>query len=258
MAGAAAPATAGAAGTWKPESYLASPLREATGPSIAVATNGGAVAGWQANQGDFGSVDVFLTARAAGTTAPFATGGTQQHVDSAKAHGEGDMGVVTAVNPSGKAVVAWVQATYTGNFRVQAVVRAAGASTFGAVQTLTAEGEDAAVPAVAMNAAGAAVLVWRRHETATESWQVQGAALSDAGTTFSALNGGGNISDEPDDNSDFFVSPRARGDRAVRRGGRHLGLDGRLSPARRPLGTPRRGRGRLRRAARSRRGHAGT
>jgi hypothetical protein len=117
------------------------------------------------------------------------------------------MGVVTAVNPAGKAIVAWVQATYTGNYRVQAVVRAAGASTFGAVQTLTAEGEDAAVPAVAMNAAGAAVLVWRRHETATESWQVQGAALSDAGTTFSALNGGGNISDEPDDNSDFFVSP---------------------------------------------------
>jgi hypothetical protein len=207
MVGAAlVPAAAGAAGTWNAESYLASPLREATGPSIAVTTNGAAVAGWQANQGEFGSVDVFLTSRASGT-APFATGGTQQHVDSAKAHGEGDMGVVTAVNPSGKAVVAWVQATYTGNFRVQAVVRAAGASTFGPVQTLTAEGEDAAVPAVAMNAAGATVLVWRRHETATESWQVQGAALSDADTTFSTLNGGGNISDEPDDNSDFFVSP---------------------------------------------------
>jgi hypothetical protein len=203
---AAAPATAGAAGTWNPESYLASPLREASGPSIAVATNGGAVAGWQAAQGQFNSVDAFLTARASGT-APFATGGTQQHVDSAKAHGEGDMGVVTAVNPSGKAIVAWVQATYTGNFRVQAVVRAAGASAFGPVQTLTAEGEDAAVPAVTMNAAGSAVLVWRRHETATESWQVQGAMLTDAGTTFGALDGGGNISDEPDDNSDFFVSP---------------------------------------------------
>jgi hypothetical protein len=203
----AVPATAGAAGTWNPESYLASPLREATGPSIAVTTNGAAVAGWQANQGDFGSVDVFLTARAPGT-APFATGGTQQHVDSPKAHGEGDMGVVTAVNASGKAIVAWVQATYTGNFRVQAVVRAAGATTFGAVQTLTAEGEDAAVPAVAMNAAGAAVLVWRRHEAATQSWQVQGAALSDAGTTFSALNGGGNISSEPDDG--FFVPPPVR------------------------------------------------
>jgi hypothetical protein len=202
----AVPAAAGATGTWNPESYLASPLREATGPSIAVTTNGAAVAGWQASQGEFGSVDAFLTTRAPGT-APFATGGTQQHVDSAKAHGEGDMGVVTAVNPSGKAVVAWVQATYTGNFRVQTVVRAAGASTFGPVQTLTAEGEDAAVPAVAMNASGSAVLVWRRHEAATESWQVQGAALSDAGTTFSTLDGGGNISNEPDDNSDFFVSP---------------------------------------------------
>ena len=200
------PAAAGAVGTWNPESYLASPLREATGPSIAVATNGGAVAGWQAEQGDFANVDAFLTARASGT-APFVTGGTQQHVDSAKAHGEGDMGVVTAVNPSGKAIVAWVQATYTGNFRVQAVVRAAGASAFGAVQTLTAEGEDAAVPAVAMNAAGAAVLVWRRHETATESWQVQGTTLSDAGTTFTALNGGGNISSEPDDDSDCFRRP---------------------------------------------------
>jgi hypothetical protein len=201
-----APATTSAAGTWNPESYLASPLREATGPSIAVTTTGAAVAGWQAQQGAFADVDAFLTARAPGT-APFVTGGTQQHVESAKAHGEGNMGVVTAVNPSGKAIVAWVQATYTGNYRVQAVVRAAGASAFGAVQTLTAEGEDAAVPAVAMNAAGAAVLVWRRHETTTESWQVQGATLSDAATTFSALNGGGNISSEPDDNSDFFVSP---------------------------------------------------
>jgi hypothetical protein len=117
------------------------------------------------------------------------------------------MGAVTAANASGKAVVAWVQATYTGNFRVQAVVRAAGAATFGAVQTLTAEGEDAAVPAVAMNAAGAAALVWRRYETATQSWEVQGATLGDAGTTFSALNGGGDISSEPDDGSAFFASP---------------------------------------------------
>ena len=75
------------------------------------------------------------------------------------------------------------------------------------MQTLTAEGADAAVPAVAMNAAGAAVLVWRRYETATQSWEVQGAALSDAGTTFSALNGGGDISSEPDDGSAFFASP---------------------------------------------------
>ena len=172
-------------------------------------TNGGAVAGWQAAQGQFSSVDAVLTARASGT-APFATGGTQQGVDSAKAHAEGDMGVATAVSPSGKAIVAWVQATYTGNFRVQAVVRAAGASAFGAVQTLTAEGEDAAVPAVAMNAAGAAVLVWRRHEAATESWQVQGAALSDTGTTFSALNGAGSISSEPDDGFDAPWAPPLR------------------------------------------------
>jgi hypothetical protein len=50
VAGAAAPATADAAGTWSPESYLASPLREATGPSIAVATDSAAVAAWQASQ----------------------------------------------------------------------------------------------------------------------------------------------------------------------------------------------------------------
>jgi hypothetical protein len=200
------PATADAAGTWGTESYLASPLREATGPSLAVTTTGGAVAGWQAQQGQFADVDAFLATRASGT-APLPTGGTQQHVASAKAHAEGDMGVVTAIAPSGKAVVAWVQATYTGNFLVQATVRAAGATTFGAVQTLTAEGQDAGVPAVAMNASGATVLVWRRHEDASESWQVQGAMLTDAGTTFTPLNAGGNISDEPLDGSDFFAPP---------------------------------------------------
>jgi hypothetical protein len=200
-----------AAGTWNPESYLASPLREATGPSVAVAATGAAVAGWQAEQGTpISTVDAFLATRAAGGTGPFAMGGTRQEVDTTKAHTEGDMAVTTAVNPSGKAVVAWVQATFTGNFRVQAVVRAAGASSFGPVQTLTAEGEDAGVPAVAINAAGAAVLVWRRHETATESWQVQGAELTNSGTTFTPLNGGGNISDEPDDDFDPPIAPPLR------------------------------------------------
>ncbi len=206
-----APPGAQAAGTWNPESYLASPLREATGPSVAVTSTGAAVAGWQAEQGTpISTVDAFLATRPAGSTSPFATGGTRLEVNTTKAHSEGDMAVTTAVNPSGKAVVAWVQATFAGNFRVQAVVRAAGASTFGPVQTLTAEGEDAGVPAVAINASGAAVLVWRRHESATESWQVQGAALTDSGTSFSALNGGGNISSEPDDDFDPPVAPPLR------------------------------------------------
>jgi len=204
----AAPALA--AGAWNKETYLAEGFHEATGPSVAVAPNGAAVAGWQAQfDGGLGNVDAFLTARAP-STAAFATGGTRQHVDSAKAHDEGDMHATTAVNSAGKAVVAWRQATFNGDFRIQAAVRAAGASTFGAVQTLTDEGEDASVPTVAMNASGATVLVWRRHETATKSWQVQGAALTDAGTTFTALDGGGNISDEPDDGTDDFLSPEVR------------------------------------------------
>lgn len=204
----AAPALA--AGAWNKEAYLAEGFHEATGPSVAVAPNGAAVAGWQAQyDGGLSNVDAFLTARAPGT-APFATGGTRQHVDSAKAHDEGGMHMTSAVNAAGKAVVAWRQATFNGDFRIQAVVRAAGASSFGAVQTLTEEGEDASVPTVAMNASGAAVLVWRRHATATESWQVQGASLSAAGTTFSALNGGGNISSDPDDDSDDVLSPEVR------------------------------------------------
>jgi hypothetical protein len=192
------PAAASAVGTWNPQSYLASPLREATGPSVAVATTGAAVAGWQAQQGSFADVDAFVAARASGT-APFATGGTRQGVESSKAHYEGDMGMTTAVNAAGKAVVAWVQATYTGNFRVQAVVRPAGSTTFGPVQTLTAEGADAALPAVAINAAGAAVLVWRRYDSATNAWPVQGAMLTAAGTTFTAMNAGGNVATEATD-----------------------------------------------------------
>ncbi len=205
-----APGIAKAAGTWNADSPLSSPGREATGPSIAVTTTGAAVAGWQGRQeGVPGDVDAFLHTRGAGT-GPFAIGGTPMLVDSARAHTEDDMGFATAVNPSGKAVVAWVQATYTGSFRVQAVVRPSASSPWGNVQTLTVEGEDAGVPALAMNASGATVLVWRRHETATESWQVQGAALSDSGTSFTPLNGGGNISSEPNDAFDPPESPPLR------------------------------------------------
>jgi hypothetical protein len=81
------------------------------------------VAGWQAQyDGGLGNVDAFLTARAP-DTAPFATGGTRQHVDSAEAHDEGDMHATTAVNSAGKAVVAWRQATFNGDFRIQAAKR---------------------------------------------------------------------------------------------------------------------------------------
>jgi hypothetical protein len=198
-----------AAGTWNADSPLSSPLREATGPSVAVTTTGAAVAGWQAQQGDFGHVDAFLHTRAPGT-GPFAMGGTRLMVDSPNAHTEGDMGIVTAVNPSGKAVVAWVRAAFNANFRVQAVVRPAGSSTWGPVQTLTAEGEDAGAPALAMNASGATVLVWRRHETATGKWHVQGAALTDAGVNFTALNGGGNIFSEPNDGFPDLLAPPVR------------------------------------------------
>lgn len=197
LACAAAPGLA--AGAWQPESPLASPLREATGPGLAVASTGAAVAGWQGNLPDvFGNVDAYVASRSTGA-GPIPMGGLPQGVASPKSHTAGDMGVTAAVSPSGKAVVAWVQATYTGSFRVQAVVRPAGMADFGPVQTLTAEGADATTPAVAMNAAGQAVLAWRRHDTATSSWPVQAAALDVAGVTFTALNAGGNVASEPAD-----------------------------------------------------------
>jgi hypothetical protein len=196
------PGAAHAAGSWNPETPLADPLNEASGPSIAIAPSGAGVAGWQANRPEqFHNVDAYLTSRAAGTD-PFARGGTAQGVASAHAHDPADMGMTTAVDASGKAVVAWVQADFNKPFRVMAAVRPAGAAAFGPVQKLTAEDEDATFPAVAINAAGAAVLVWSRHDSAGDTWQVEGAALSDAGTQFVPL---GPISDEPDDT--LFANP---------------------------------------------------
>jgi len=65
-----------------------------------------------------------------------------------------------AFDGQGNAIAVWSRSNGT-NFIVQAAVRAAGGS-FGAAQDLSAAGQDAHVPEVAVDGQGNAIVVWSR------------------------------------------------------------------------------------------------
>ena len=66
-------------------------------------------------------------------------------------------------DPAGNAVAVWVRDDAAGNHRVQAAFRPAG-GIFEPAQTLSAAGQDAGAPQVAMDAAGNALAVWHRFD----------------------------------------------------------------------------------------------
>jgi hypothetical protein len=68
-----------------------------------------------------------------------------------------------AFDPAGNAVAVWVRDDAAGSHRVQAAFRPAGGS-FEPAQTLSAGGQDAAAPQVAMDTAGNALAVWHRQD----------------------------------------------------------------------------------------------
>ena len=172
----ALPAAASAAGTWNPESYLAVGLQEASGPSIAVAADGGAVAGWQQNQPR-------VRERRRGPDRAGARDRAVRHRRDApggrlgaRARSRATCAMTTAVNSSGKAVVAWVQAGVrraASACRPPCVPPAPRASA--RCRRSRRRARTRPCPLSRSNDAGAAVLVWRRHDSASESWEVQGA-----------------------------------------------------------------------------------
>jgi hypothetical protein len=87
-----------------------------------------------------------------------------------------------AVSPGGNAVAVWTR--FDGSFnRVEAAFRLGG-GTFGAVQTLSAAGQNASEPQVAMDAQGNAIAVWSRFDGT--ALRVQ-AAYAPSGGPFGAV-----------------------------------------------------------------------
>ena len=110
-----------------------------------------------------------------------------------------------AVDPSGDAVAVWERVDADGNRIVQAAAR--DGWTFGGRVDLSLPGRNADAPAVAIDQAGGAVVVWQRFSEFGH-WVVQGATRAADGTIASL----GNLSDTSSDDEAPQVAVDPAGD----------------------------------------------
>jgi hypothetical protein len=145
-------ATGSASGGFPAAVPLSDAGEDALGPQVTMNEGGDAVAVWER----FDGADQIVQAatRAAG-------GGFSADVDLS-AVGENATRPQVAIDRAGDAVAVWDRSDGT-NFRVQAASRPAGGS-FGMPGNLSAAGQDADFPEVAMDEAGDVVAVFRRND----------------------------------------------------------------------------------------------
>ncbi len=120
-------------------------------PHVAMDQAGDAVAVWYRSNGSNNIVQA--------SVAPAASGVWQTPADLS-ATGEDALNAAVATDPAGDAVAVWQRSNGTNQI-VQAAVRPAGGS-FGASVDLSATGQNALSPQVAMDQAGDAVVAWQR------------------------------------------------------------------------------------------------
>lgn len=147
LVGGATPAPA----AWSGNVPLSNPLGgDAEFPALAVAPNGAGLGAWR----DLQENSVRYSEHAAGAAFPANSSLTIEAPGSSAAEGR----PAVALNSSGAAVIAWA-AGPLGAEEVKASYRPAGQS-FSAPVTISAAGENANAPDVAIDAGGKAVLVW--------------------------------------------------------------------------------------------------
>jgi DNA-binding beta-propeller fold protein YncE len=165
-----------ATGTLGPIQTLSVPGQNAVAARVAVEPDGDAVITWQRDDGSSEYCCSRIQARARSRTGALGP----IHVLSGSGQHAGDARV--AVDPDGDAVVVWRRddgsATYCCN-RIQARSRSA-AGTVGLIQTLSAPGQNASWPHLGIDAAGNAVVVWRRFDG--EDHRIQARVRTAAGT----------------------------------------------------------------------------
>jgi hypothetical protein len=142
-------------------------------PALGVDQSGNAVFAWESNDGttSCGGSGCTVVARARSATGTLSA---TQVVGGPVA-----LQPDVAVRPDGDAVFVWLRfdpdtavcdlntMRPRGCYRVQIRTRSASGA-LSAIQTLTAEGRDAFAPQVAVDQAGNAVVVWRRHDGTTD------------------------------------------------------------------------------------------
>jgi hypothetical protein len=165
---------------WSSPVFLSRADKYSAGARVAVDADGDAVFTWAFVEHPSCCQRVQVRARSAtGALSPTQT---------VSAPGQSAGGNEIAVDAEGDALVVWIRADGTtqcggsGCSRVQARVRSA-AGTLGPVQTLSAPGQDAGSPRVALDSTGDAVVVWRRVDGSSSSCcsRIQARARSAAG-----------------------------------------------------------------------------
>ncbi|MDQ3765420.1 MAG: hypothetical protein M3460_29395 [Actinomycetota bacterium] len=142
-----------AGGAWQAPINLSAPGQDASIPQVAVNAQGNAVAIWR--RGTTFNAIVQAAARPAG--------GAWQAPINLSAPGQDASIPQVAVDAQGNAVAVWRRFNGTNDI-VQAAVRLAGGA-WQAPVNLSAPGQDASIPQVAVDAQGNAVAVWQRFTT---------------------------------------------------------------------------------------------
>ena len=151
-----APDSAVAQGLWSPPVAVSMPGAGGDSPDLAMDGSGNAVVVWTGRIGDDGVV------RVSRYTA--ATGSWSAPIDLS-APGEPAGSGQVAMDSDGNAVVVWVRSNATDSI-AQAAYYSAGTAAWGAVTDLSAPGQRATTPLVAMDGSGNAVAVWLRFDGA--------------------------------------------------------------------------------------------
>ncbi len=162
-----------AGGTWSSPVDLSAAGQDAEAPSFAEDAAGDAVAVWARFNGAETGSNSIVQAAARGAGGPWGS-----PVDLSLPGRNAELAQV-GLDAAGEAVALWRR--FDGfDFIVQAATRTAG-GTWSAPRDLSATGQNAETPRLALNAAGDAVAVWRRFDGS--NFVVQGAAL-DAGSNW--------------------------------------------------------------------------
>jgi PKD repeat protein len=164
-------ARAWAAPTWLSPVNLSAPGQNAVVPQVAMNQGGNAVAVWRRSDGTNTRVQAAVRPAGGSFSAPVNISAAGQDANSPQ----------VAIDQAGDAVAVWTRSD-GANVRIQTASRPAGGS-FSAPVNISAAGQDAFNPQVAMNQGGDAVAVWRRSDGSNDRVQ---AASRAAGGGFSA------------------------------------------------------------------------
>ncbi len=173
---AAVPAPAAAVDWSLPATDLSDgPANNASSPQVAVGVDGATTVVWSRSNGSNSIVQA--RTRAAGS-------GTFGGVVDLSAAGQNAYDVQVAVAVDGATTVVWRRSNGS-NWIVQASTRPAGSGTFGGVVDLSAAGQDADYPQVAVGVDGATTVVWQRRNDGV-NWIVQASTRPAGSSTFGA------------------------------------------------------------------------